>query len=215
MAVNQGAVTAVKGAGASWAGMPEAIAFLSYMSSREKNPAIRKSYVIATKDYRRALKVATPVQKETRISGVRDLRKRTTRQAARGKLGKKRGSLKQSVGIAKSRKHKNKGDLIDPIWAGHLVKKGAFAQHFIVLGTPAIVQNGSSLHRGAGRRKKTMRFSLKGGTVHTKLRKAKAANHYVNPIAAKYKGIILSQFGDSFILAMKKHARKRYPEYFK
>jgi hypothetical protein len=59
-----------------------------------------------------------------------------------------------------------------------------------------------------------MRIRFGDGNVFTKQVKAQAPKNYVAPIANKFKSVILNNFGDSFILAMKKHARKRYPEYF-
>jgi hypothetical protein len=219
MAANSRAISAVKSGGAEWAGMKETIALLAYMSSREKNSVVRASYMIATKAYRRELKSKTPVSSANSIKGFKQLRSRSKSEIRRGKLGKKKNSLKQSVGVLRSRKYGNRQNIIDPVWVGHMVKKGAASQHFVVRGTKSIRQDGSPLSRsraGGGRdRKKTMRIRTSNGNIHTLKRKASAPNPYIDRIASRYKPIITSQFGDSFILAMRKYARRRYPEYFR
>ena len=192
--------SAVRGAAAEWSGMKEAIRFVGWMSSSQKNTAIRKSYVIATKKYRKALKAKT---KTTFTKAYPDTKL--------NKKGKKTKKLWQTVSYkpAKS-KVTNSASLISPLWVGHMVKLGASHQQLLVYGTKAYKQDGQRqlTRRGGGVSKKFLAFTAKSGqTAYGHKRKAVRGKNYVKPIADRFEKGILNDFGDSFILGMRKEAR--------
>lgn len=196
-----GHISAIRGIRGEFAGMKEAVTFLSFMRSSEKNVAIRKAYVIATKAYRKDLRANTPTNKT-------------------GHEGTGR-TLKDTVWFAPSRKYSHSTTLVDPLWVGHMVKKGAYHQHLIVRGTKAWRQLGDTPLRrksrkgknaGTTKRRKFFAFKDTSGKVQYKgMKKAVKGKNYVEEIRDQHVGEILGSFSTSFIRGMKKEANK--PKY--
>ena len=187
-------------------GLEEVTAFLYYMSSKEKNVAIKRVHRLATTKYRAAIKGATP-ENQDRSLGM-----------SRGGLKKvKRTRLINTIGFIDSEKYKGKSEMIAPLWVGHLVKKGAYHQHLIVRGTKAWSQNGTPTQRmknGSKKRKKLMVFATGGALAFGVNKKAVARDDYVTPIALAQKDGIVDSWGDNFVIAMKKEANKpKYKKY--
>jgi hypothetical protein len=187
-------------------GYTEAVDYFNYLSSSQKNTAIQQTYRIATKQYRAALRVNTPKGKTGSIRGIK----------YRGSGGKPSKKLNQSIGVRKSKRYRGTKELVQPTWAGHLVKRGGRANHFVVQGRKAIKQDGSSLERASGKRKKYMRFADKGGhVVHRKEVAASKPNPFVARTLSQKEGTIFNDFQTHFIKAMDKEAKKYLKQYYK
>jgi hypothetical protein len=185
---------AIRGASGEIVGLKQAVAFMAWMSSREKNSAVRQAYRVAVRSYINDLRQNTPKSK-----GEKKLNKK----------GKPAKHMKNTMGVAFSRK--KFGNIIDPMYAGHMLKKGAYHQQLLVDGTGSWRQDGTPLQRSSGGskvRKKVMKFKgSKGEDVFGKNKKAVKGNNYVKPVAARHIGQITNDFGNSFILGMQKEAR--------
>jgi hypothetical protein len=197
-------VKAIKNASAEWAGMDEAVAFLKWMSSAEKNRAIRKSYVIATAAYRKDLELATPKSKYPP-------------KTHKAKVPK---PLWKTIGFARSKKYSGNNTLIDPLWVGHMVRKGAYHQHLLVRGTKAWKQDGTpTLRKGKEGKTRQKYFGFKtkdGDMAYGFKKKAKRGKDYVRPVRDNHLKQIVDTFGNSFILGMQKEARSaKYQGYLR
>lgn len=179
-------------------GLPEAVRLFGYLSSAGKNRIISKSYGFATKDYRKALRRATPVG-VSGLQGVRALKK-----SKNGKLGRRKKKLKDTISFARSRKYANRQGLIDPVWAGHLVKRGANHNHLVVGGRKKSVPT----------KKKAMSFYANGKVHVVKGSKAVAPNDYVGKVAAIEKAGIIDNFGKAFIKGADSEARRILKRYY-
>lgn len=181
------------------AGLKEAERLFNYMSGRKKNILVRRSYGYATKEYRAALRRATPVGKEMKNMTIK---------------GKPAKRLNQTIGYARSKKYANMGKLVEPFQVGHLNKKGSFHNHLVIRGRAAIEADGSALQRGKGKRKDLMQFHVGGKAVFAKKVKATKPNPYVGQIAAQYKERIASSFGDAFVRSLDIEAKKILKQYY-
>ncbi len=170
-------------------GLKEAERLFAYMASSKKNVLVKKSYGFATKKYRAALRRATP--KGTESKGT-------------NKSGKPVKRLKQTIGFERSRKYANSGRLVEPVWAGHLNKKGAFHNHLVVLGRKATQAKKSSI----------MKFKVGDNTVFARKVKATKPHPYVGETAEKYKDVIGKDFGDAFVRALDHEAKRILKKYY-
>lgn len=185
---------AILGAQSKFSGMEEAVRFIRWMSTAEKNRAVRKAYVIATKKYLIALKGRTPDNKYPNNP----------------KRSAKKKPLKQTIGFAWSKEHRTGKNLIDPIWVGHLVRKGAYHQHFIVQGTKAWNQGLGAKQRSTGgskQRKDVFTFKTQSNKWYRGFAKrAVRGKFYVKKVYDSQYAGIENGFADAFVRGMRKEA---------
>ena len=175
-------------------GMKQAIDFIRWMSTKQKNAAITRSYMFATKAYRKALKADTPKNKWPR-------RPHNPKP------------LYKTIGVKKSIKYGGDNTLVTPTWIGHLFRNGAFHQHLIVRGTKAWKQTDRPLQRRPkGRSKKRLSYftfkNKSGQSAYGFKKKAVRGKNYVQPLKDKYEPHIVSAFGDDFVKAMVKESKR-------
>lgn len=181
-------------------GMKEAVRFFGYLSSAGKNRIISKSYGFATKDYRKALrKPGVTPRGESGLLGIKKFAK-----SKNGKRGRRRNKLINTISFARSRKYANTSGLIDPVWAGHMVKKGASHNHLIVLGRKKSVPT----------KKKAMSFYANKKVWVVKESPAVAPNNYVGKVAAMEKAGIIDNFGKAFIKGADSEAKRILKRYY-
>lgn len=175
-------------------GMREAVEFIRWMSTKEKNAAIKASYLFATKAYRKALKADTPKSKyPSKAHNPKPLYK--------------------TIGMKPSIKYGGNNTLVTPTWIGHLFRNGAYHQHLVVRGTKAWKQDDKPLQRRPkGRSKKRLSYftfrAKSGAKAYGFKKKAVRGNNYVQPLKERFEPHIVSDFGDDFVKAMVKESKK-------
>lgn len=183
-------------AASDFSGMDEAVRLFKYLSSSGKNRVIRKSYQLATKKYRAALKLATPTG-ENRSDGK---------------------PLKNTISYTRSKKYANKNNLIDPLLTGHLVRRGAYHLHLNVLGRKAITTDRFALDRkrkgGGTKPRRALSFTDGGKKYVVKKVKGVKPNPFVGRVFASMRGEIEGSFATSFIKGSRFIAKKILKQYY-
>ena len=182
--------------GSGFEGMDNAVRFFKYLSGSGKNAVIRKSYMLATKEYRRKLKANTP----------------TGTNRTKGK------HLKDTVVAKKSKKYANKNNLIDPMIVGHSFLRGGYHLHLVVLGRKAIDSNRFALDRdrtkGDSKPRKAMSFKDGGVRYTVKKVEAQKPNDFVARVFNSEKWDIQKKFADSFVKGVAFKAKRILKQYY-
>jgi len=177
-------------------GMDNAVRFFKYLSGSGKNAVIRKSYMLATKEYRRKLKADTP----------------TGENRTKGK------PLKNTIVAKKSKKYANKNNLIDPMIVGHSFLRGGYHLHLVVLGRKEISAKRFELDRkrrgGGTKPKKAMSFKDGGVRYTVKKVEAQKPNDFVARVFNSEKWDIQKKFADSFVKGVAFKAKRILKQYY-